>query len=452
MAKEQLFTLNQFTGYAIIFAAKAIRGFDKLIPNINLASRINKLLPTELVLFLRTVGEYTAKNGQNLYLVGGAVRDLLLGIAYFDLDLVTEGDAITLAQSLRLKNANVVTHPAFGTANVKWASWSIDLSTARSEIYTTPGALPEVTPSNINRDLFRRDFSINAMAISLHPDKYGELTDPYHGFTDLKNKLIRILHENSFIDDATRIWRAIRYEQRLGFNIEPSTIRLLKRDTGMLDTISGDRVRHELELVFKEKLPEKVIHRAQELEVLVKLNPALKENGWLADKFKNARKMGIPDSSLAIVYMGLMIYHFDSNALTQFASSLRLIKTIVHILKEVIELRDNLSTLAKPEVTPSEIYFSLNEYSSLAIIISSIATDSTVIEQHIKNYISRLSHIKPRLNGDDLKRLGIIEGTDIKKLLHLLHIARLDGQVITKQGEIRLIHRWLREIQPKSKK
>jgi tRNA nucleotidyltransferase (CCA-adding enzyme) len=416
-----------------------------LPPNINLANRINKFLPADLVAFLNAIGEAVAKQGQNLYLVGGAIRDILLGLSHTDLDLVVEGDAITMAQSLRLNNIKITTHQAFGTANLKWNHWSVDIATARSEIYAKPGVLPEVTPSTINRDLFRRDFTINAMAVSLHPDNYGELIDPYRGSSDLKNKLIRVLHENSFVDDATRIWRAIRYEQRLGFNIEPDTLRLLKRDINMLDTISGDRIRHELELVLKEKLPEKAIHRADELEVLTKLNPALTGNGWLADKFNGAREMGITESSLPTVYMTLLVYHLNSDALTQLATSLRLTKALTHILRDAIELRDKLPALAKPDVTPSEVFFTIDGYPVLAIIANSIATDSTTIEQHIENYISRLSHIKPRLNGNDLKRLGITQGTEIKKLLHLLHVTRLDGKVITKQGEVRLINNWLRD-------
>jgi tRNA nucleotidyltransferase (CCA-adding enzyme) len=290
------------------------------------------------------------------------------------------------------------------------------------------------------------------MAVSLHPDSYGELIDTYRGSSDLKNKLIRVLHENSFIDDATRIWRAIRYEQRLGFNIEPNTLRLLRHDINMLDTISGDRIRHELELVLKEKSPERVIHRAYELKVLAKLNPALTGDGWLADKFNEAREMGLSDSSLATVYMTLLAYRLDSDTLTQLAASLRLTRALTHILKDTIELRDKLPALAKPDVTPSEVYFTLNGYLALAIIANSIATDSTTIEQHIENYISRLSHIKPRLNGDDLKRLNITQGTEIKKLLHLLHVAKLDGKVITKQGEVRLVNNWLREKQANNEK
>ena len=417
--------------------------------NINLANRLSKHLPAELEIFLHTIGETATRQGHNIYLVGGAVRDLLLGLSNLDLDLVIEGDAIALAKSLPLSRVKITTHQAFGTANIKWNHSSVDLATARSEVYTRPGALPEVTPSNINRDLFRRDFTINAMAVSLHPENYGELVDPFEGLSDLKNKLIRTLHENSFIDDATRIWRAIRYEQRLEFNIEPKTLRLLRRDINMLDTISGDRIRHELELVLQEKLPEKVLYRADGLKVLAKLNPALTGNTWLAEKFNEARKIGLTDSSLATVYMALLVYRLKSESLIQLTASLRLAKTLTQILKDTIELRDKLPNLAKPALLPSDVYFTLNGYAEPAVLANSIATDSTVIEEHIENYITKLRHIKPRLNGDDLKRLGITQGPEIKKLLHLLHVAKLNGKVTTKQGETRLAYNWLREREAK---
>ncbi len=413
--------------------------------SINLTNRLNKNLPAELGLFLRKAGEEAAKLGHNSYLVGGAVRDLLLGQPTIDIDIVIEGDAIELAKCLRLTKAKIIAHNNFGTANIKWNHTSIDIATARSEIYSKPGALPEVTPSNINRDLFRRDFTINAMAVSLNPDNFGELIDPYRGLPDLKDKLIRILHENSFIDDATRIWRAIRYEQRLGFKLETETLRLLKRDIEMLDTISADRIRHELELVLKEKQPEKVLYRADELNILAKMNPGLKVNDWLKDKFDEARKLGLVDSTLTTVYTILFVYGLKKDELASLLTFLRFPKAISQILKESIELRDKLPELDKPKLKPSEIYFRLNEYSELTIIANSLATDSPIIEQNIESYITRLRHIKPRINGDDLKRLGIAQGPEINKLLHLILEAKLDGKVITKQGETRLVYYWIRE-------
>ncbi|MFC2005783.1 CCA tRNA nucleotidyltransferase, partial [Chloroflexota bacterium] len=258
----------------------------------NLFSEIEKQLPAELVNFMKVAGEVADRQGKSLYLVGGMVRDLFLKRTNLDLDLVASGDAINLAQQLtESTHGKVITHPRFYTAKIQWNKWSIDLATARSETYDRPGALPNVKPGSLDSDLFRRDFTINAMAVELMPGRYGQLIDLYGGRNDLKHKLIRVLHERSFIDDATRIWRGLRYEQRLNFQLEPNTLRLLKRDTPMLDTISGDRIRHELELILKEEFPEKILRRAEELKALPKLHPALKGDIWLTEKFGKVREL-----------------------------------------------------------------------------------------------------------------------------------------------------------------
>ncbi len=234
----------------------------------NLASKVKSYFPKELLELLHDTSNEASKLGQRVYLVGGIVRDLLLGYPNFDLDLVTEGDAVELAKRIaRINGAGLVIYPRFSTAKIKSGDFAIDIATARSEIYARPGALPAVTPSSIEKDLFRRDFSINAMAISLTAEDYGQLLDPHRGKDDLHSHLIRILHPDSFSDDATRILRAIRYEQRLGFNLERETARLLKRDISMLDTISGDRIKHELELIFREEHPEHAIKRLGDLEI-----------------------------------------------------------------------------------------------------------------------------------------------------------------------------------------
>ncbi|MFC1966600.1 CCA tRNA nucleotidyltransferase, partial [Chloroflexota bacterium] len=238
----------------------------------NLSSKIEKQLPVELVKFMHAAGQVAASQEQGLYLVGGVVRDLLLGRTNLDLDMVVGGNAIELAQRLAgTTRGKLITHPRFNTAKLRWDTWSVDFATARSETYEKPGALPKVKPGSLASDLFRRDFTINAMAIELSHGRYGQLIDRHGGMDDLKHKLIRILHERSFIDDATRIWRGLRYEQRLDFQLEANTLKLLKRDLPMLDTISGDRIRHELELVLREEFPEKALRRATELGVLPRL-------------------------------------------------------------------------------------------------------------------------------------------------------------------------------------
>ena len=248
--------------------------------SINLAKIIEKQLPPELVNFMWLAGEVALGRGERVYLVGGVVRDLLLEQQNLDLDLVVEGNAIELALQLKEVNGGeIITHLRFSTAKLSWDRWSVDFATSRSETYDKPGALPRVKPSSIDSDLSRRDFTINAMAVHLNPGDYGKLLDPCGGRNDLKKKVLRVLHEKSFADDATRIWRALRYEQRLGFRLERKTLSLLKRDVDMLDTISSDRIRYEIECILREGYPEKILRRAEELGVLAKLHPALKGNG-----------------------------------------------------------------------------------------------------------------------------------------------------------------------------
>ena len=410
----------------------------------NLASKMEKQLPAELVNFMQTAGEVAQSQGQGLYLVGGVVRDLFLGRTNLDLDLVVEGDAINLAhQLISITQGKIVTHPRFGTAKLQWDEWSVDLATARSETYAKPGALPTVKPGSTRDDLFRRDFTINTMAIELNPDRYGELLDLYGGRNDLEHKLVRVLHEKSFIDDATRIWRALRYEQRLSFQLEPATLELLKRDIHWLDRISGDRVRHELELILKEEYPEKILRRADELGVLVKLHPSLKGNGWLADKFEQARQLSSPDLPSVGLYLVLLAYPLTTEESKQLISYLRLPKLVAQTLRDTISIKTKLQSLANPELTPSGIYSLLYGYSSPAIVANLIATDSPVARQRVNLFFNKLRYIKPALSGEDLKRMGVAQGPRIKEILNLLHEARLDGKVGSKKDEEGLVKGWL---------
>ncbi len=411
----------------------------------NLASKIEKQLPAELVRFMQVAGEVAYRQGQSLYLVGGVVRDLLLGRTNLDLDLVVEGDAVNLAQQLaQVYPGKIVTHTRFQTAKLQWNKWSVDLVTARAETYVKPGSLPSVKPGSLKSDLSRRDFSINTMAIELNPGHYGKLIDLYGGMYDLEHKLIRILHEKSFTDDATRIWRGLRYEQRLGFHLEETTLRLLKRDIPMLDTISGDRIRHELELILKEEFPEKTLCRAEELNVLKRLHPSLRGNGWLAKKFGRARELSYPDLPPVGLYLALLTYRLTGEENEQRISSLRLPKALAQILRDTASIRAKLQSLADPKLSPSSIYRLLYGYSPLAITADSLASDSPVARQHIQLFLDKLRYIKPALNGNDLKRMGIAPGPQIKEILNLLHEARLDGKVTSKKGEEELVKGWIR--------
>ena len=414
----------------------------KMTEIINLASKMEKRLPAELVDFMQVAGKIAASQEQHLYLVGGVVRDLLLGQTNLDLDLVVEGNAIDLAQQLaEINQGKITTHPRFNTAKLQWNKWSVDLATARSETYVKPGALPNVKPSSLSSDLSRRDFTINAMAIRLNPSHYGELIDRYEGRDDLEHKLIRTLHEKSFIDDATRIWRGLRYEQRLNFQLEPTSLQLLRRDISMLDTISSDRIRYELECILQEKRPEKVLRRAEELGVLSKLSPALKSNGWLAEKFEQARQISSPNPSPIGLYLALLAYPLTNEESEQLISFLRLSKSLAQTLRDTISLKAKLPSLANPELSPSSIYHLLHGYCSPAIIVTSLACKSPVAHQHIQLFLNKLRYVKSALTGDDLKRMGIAPGPQMKEILNLLHDARLDGKVTSKQEEVDLVKR-----------
>jgi tRNA nucleotidyltransferase (CCA-adding enzyme) len=294
-----------------------------------------------------------------------------------------------------------------------------------------------VTPGTLKDDLIRRDFSINAMAISLAADDYGELVDPYQGKNDLEHRLLRILHPGSFSDDATRILRGVRYEQRFGFEFETQTSQLLKRDIPMLDTISGDRIRHELELIFKEKQPELAIKRLGELGVLAKINSFLKGDGWIAEKFDKARRLKKP-SQLPSLYFCLLIYSFSERDIEQFLARLNIPAKLSRTMRDTLRLKTSLSLLDNPYLKPSEIYYRLREYEPLAIQANALASESPTVHRYLQLFLTKLRYVRTALDGEELKRLGISAGPEMGNVIQILHKAKLDGEVRTKADEKKL--------------
>jgi tRNA nucleotidyltransferase (CCA-adding enzyme) len=428
----------------------------------NLAYQLEQNFTQEVVAELKRLGRLAAEQGQNLYLVGGAVRDLLLGRfnpsglspqgQSLDFDLVVEGDAIKLA-GLLCGEGRVAIHPRFGTAKIHHQGMNIDIATARGEDYPHPGALPVVYPSNIKMDLLRRDFTINAMAINLNPERFGELLDPSKGEEDLSRQLIRVLHQNSFIDDATRILRALRYEQRFDFHLETTTEKLLRRDVAMLKTISGDRLRHEIELILREDFPEKVLGRAEELGVLQQIHPRLKGDGWLKKKFASARRGRLsvascpsPLGEQARPYFILLVYQLTKQEVEEFIAYLKLPKRLAQPIREALQLKEVLPSLAIPELTPSQIYHQLQTYSPEAILTTALASESSLIHQRFLNYLNQWRYIKPSLDGEAIKKMGISAGPSLGKMLQKLQEAKLDGEVKNKADEEALVKQWLKEI------
>ncbi|MBI4785645.1 MAG: CBS domain-containing protein [Chloroflexi bacterium] len=415
-----------------------------------LAARLEKWLPPELSKLLHEAGEAAHELGCSLYIVGGFVRDLLLNQPNLDLDLVVDGDAIELARRLAAKyGGRVHGHTRFGTA--KWLLQSpiptgrsavsnlqsLDFTTARTEFYAHPSALPEVERSSIKQDLRRRDFTINTLAVCLVPDRYGQLLDPFGGEADLQRGLIRVLHNLSFVEDPTRMLRAARLEQRLDFKIEKRTAELMGEALDMLHRVTGQRIKHELILILQEREPEKALARLNDLGVLKAIYPAFAFDAWHAEKFRAARET----AATPITYLSLLCYRFTPREATDFALRLKLTNAENATLHDVLALRDEVAgPLAAPEaMAPSAIYRLLEGYGDAALAIFALAAEDERVRARIELYRTRLRQVAPELTGDDLKQMGIPPGPRYRKILMRLRAARLDGEVSSRAEEEALV-------------
>ena len=245
--------------------------------------RVRQRLSPALQGILDQAGSLAGEMGFHAYIVGGMVRDLLLGSDNFDLDIVVEGDGIRFAGCLAERlQATVKSHERFGSATITFPDRPrVDIATARTEIYERPAALPRVTPGSIRDDMRRRDFTINSLAISLMPAEFGRLLDFFHGVRDLRERHIRVLHEQSFMDDPTRIFRAVRFEARLGFRMVRSTEQLLVEalSRSILTELEDYRIAAELRLILEEPDPARSLKRLAQLGVIdgLKNRPARKQ-------------------------------------------------------------------------------------------------------------------------------------------------------------------------------
>ncbi|NOZ27340.1 MAG: CBS domain-containing protein [Chloroflexi bacterium] len=422
-----------------------------------LADRMEAALPPDLHALLQEVGRTAHELGYSIYAVGGFVRDLLLGVPNLDLDLVVEGDAIHLARELaRRKGGYVRSHRRFGTA--KWILPedddrpppvpSLDFVTARIEFYEHPTALPTVEQSNIKQDLHRRDFTINTLAIRLDPDRWGELLDFYGGERDLEEGLIRVLHSLSFVEDPTRILRAVRLEQRLGFRIEPRTEELIGNALDLLERVSGERILHELTLILREPEPERALARLAALGVLPHIHPALRYDEWLADRFRRLRAeladYEVPEP-IEYLYFGLWLYRLSAEDQEQVMTRLRLPAQARSVVEQARYLRDHESQLVQNHLRPSQIYRLLSQAQPGARLVFRVATDSWLARQRLALFEQRLQHVTTELDGHDLRRMGLKPGPIYRRILEALLDARLDGQVHTREEEEALVRALIAE-------
>ena len=378
-----------------------------------------------------------------VYLVGGSVRDLALGRAQVDVDLVAEGEVLMkLAQTAAAKlGARYVAHGAFGTVTLSGADFRLDLAMTRAESYSRPGALPRVRPATIEEDLARRDFSINAMALALCGPERGQLLDPFDGGGDLGRGLVRVLHDRSFVDDATRILRAVRYEARLSFHIEDATLALLQRDRSYLDTISGARLRQELLHILAEEEPEKALRRCQELGVLGAIHKALRFDEGLAAAFQQARQEAEASAGVE-VYIGLLGTRLSPSDAAAVASRLALSKRQRQALEGAAALAELMPWLARPDRRPSQAAQRLESYPpssrrAWALVAPEAARERLALS------LGSWRYVKPRLDGGALEELGVKKGPRMGEVLRLLREARLDGEVKSREDEVEMVRRVL---------
>jgi tRNA nucleotidyltransferase (CCA-adding enzyme) len=414
-----------------------------------LRERFERSVPPERRLWLDRVRVLAEARGLPLYLVGGFVRDLLLGLTPDDFDLVVEGDAPALATAAQREWGGAVTvHAPFRTA--VWTTpdgISFDLASARTESYPQPAQLPVVrTPATLAQDLWRRDFTLNALALRLDDAHLGELHDPLNGRADLAAQTIRALHPLSFRDDPTRLFRAVRYEQRLGFRIAPETLALFP--DAPLAALSPDRVRHEFELIFREPNVIAMLARLRQLDVLARVHPALR---WEAAEAGDAaclpqlpwREWGLPSAPEPDAACWALLLRSATEA--DWAAAMARVNA-----PRAVEQAVGESRLAITATRPSAVVAALDPLSELGVIAAYVAQPAARATIHA--YAARLRFLRPAMTGDDLIALGLTPGPHFKELLWALRAARLDGEVTGEAGERKLLESMLTSKQGEGRK
>jgi tRNA nucleotidyltransferase (CCA-adding enzyme) len=337
-----------------------------------------------------------------------------------------------------------------GDAQHTYLPGSLDFVTARTEFYSEPTALPTVERSSIKLDLHRRDFTINTLAICLSPDRWGELIDFYGGERDLQEGLIRVLHTHSFVDDPTRILRAVRFEQRFGFKIEARTAELIADSVDLLERITPARVRHELELIFAESRPEQALRRLDQFGVTAYIHRDLRSDPWVASRFE-ALRADLPadpanlPAHLDQLYFALWTYRLKPDAIPELDVRLNLMRSTVTLLENLHQAKRHIDELEGPDLKRSRICHLLQPTLQATRLLLPIATASEVVRSHVALYEQELRFIRPRTDGRDLKKMGLAPGPVYRDILDTVRDALLDGTLSSKEEERTLVTRLVRE-------
>ena len=423
----------------------------------NLAPRLESTLPPARFALLSDIARLAQSQKDDLYIVGGFVRDLLLDYPSLDFDLVVEGDAIALAKAVQKKfGGRVTSHERFGTA--KWFPEgrqnlpnTLDFITARTEFYTHPTALPTVKSGSIKLDLHRRDFTINTLALRLDGHHWGELYDYWGGLSDLKQGFVRVLHSLSFVDDPTRVLRAVRYEQRYGFEIGTRTKNLLLAARPLIDRVSGDRIRHEFNRIFEEEKVSRMMERLQELGVLTAIHPSLVWDGKLTRQVDAILRAESPSSwGLHSEFAGMPLRRalLYTLWLMRVAEPSGVIKTLklntdlAHVILESSQLWHEMDTLR--EASPSVVTARLRRVSTLAIYAVYLTLGDGPGKEALSAYVKRWRHVSSKTTGHDLQARGLPPGPRYTEILTALRNAWLDGEVESEEEERELLEEILR--------
>ena len=403
-------------------------------------------LPPDARDALAAVRGITSELDVPAHVVGGVVRDLLLGRtdSVWDIDIVVEGDASRVADALApALGGRITKRSQFGTFQLKTAKLHLDVVTARQETYSHPGALPEVSPGDLQQDLARRDFSINAMAISLTENRWGELVDPLGGQADLAAKHVRMLHDKSFMDDPTRMLRALRYAVRLGFSLDESTGIALHQCIAFIEKVSGVRRWNEIERILHEPEPEVVLGWAYKTGLLGRVDPALRSSARQQSAFveaRNRRGAGIDP----LVGVGLLVFEALPNERSRLAADLHLPRAEQRVIAELNELNP-LRRLSDPAMAPSAVAEALDGTSPAVIEAAGLMIQLPQVRERLFTYLAEWRSVRPRLTAKALEEMGVPHGPAIGHYLHRLRAARVDGITAAPEDERRLVAEWLRE-------
>lgn len=451
--------LNLLVNDPANLSADLLRGDER--PSVertrHLSGVMAQVLPRSVIVLLREIGETAASLNCNAYVAGGFVRDLLLHVKNTDIDIVIEGDGIRFAKTLAVQRQGIVhPHEKFGTATVVFPDQTrIDVATARLEYYEHPAAMPTVELSSIKLDLYRRDFTINAMAIHLNPERFGVLVDYFNCQNDLKERRIQVLHNLSFVEDPTRIFRAIRFEGRLDFAITRHTEKLIKNTVQMnlFDRFSEPRFFHELKLILSEDDPVPALRRLAAFKLFPFLWPDLRPNLKIDRRFLHFltqagqaiswfKLLYLPDRvETWMVYLLAILSRSRTKELISFCDRFGLPpkQRKKLILQKTEGERIALEMQKHPFLKPSEIYWLLSVLDNEGLLYLMTIARKRYIQQAVSLFVTALRKVTPLVNGDELKAMGFTPGPTFRVIRNHLIEMQLNGEVTTRDQALAFI-------------